>query len=305
MEAIGAHLPTVTVLLSIYRGQRYLNDLLTSLGTQRGVRLRLLYLLDDEDRSPEGVIRLHVPGAHRLDVPGGNGVPAAFFKLLESAPRNSDYYCFADQDDVWLPGKLSHAVRALAGCSSEPALWVSRVRPFRSMDQRANFLPPYPRAVPRPSWRHALVENVGPGCAMVWNGALQAMLAECGEREGIIMHDWWVYAVASISGQVIVEPDPQVLYRLHDFNTVGIDTSLTSRFRRLVRRSTFNRTRIETQARALLDMHGHRMTREQVSVVTDIAGPRRFRRFLRAVRGDVYRTSRAEYPLLCGRMLWR
>ena len=140
---------------------------------------------------------------------------------------------------------------------------------------------------------------------MVWNKALQSVLAESGNRKGIMMHDWWVYAVASITGRVILEPDPFVLYRLHQSNAVGIDKSLVGRFRRLIRGTSPYQASIESQAQALLDAYGNRMTKEQVSVVSDIAGQRRFRKFLRAARGDVYRTSRAEYPLLCGRMLWR
>lgn len=305
MDTGTARQPTVTVLLSVYRGRKYLEELLESLQAQFGANLQLLYLLDDGDSSPEAVIRTYIPGACRLDVPAGNGVPVAFLKLLESAPIDSDYYCFADQDDVWLPGKLDHAVRALAGCSNGAALWASRVRPFRDVDRRREFDHAYPHSLPRPSWRHSLVENVGPGCAMVWNKALQSVLAESGNRKGIMMHDWWVYAVASITGRVILEPDPFVLYRLHQSNAVGIDKSLVSRFRRLIRRTSPYQASIETQAQALLDAYRNRMTKEQVSVVSDIAGQRRFRKFLRAARGDVYRTSRAEYPLLCGRMLWR
>lgn len=297
--------PTVTVLLSIYRAQEYLEQFLASLEAQNGVSIRLLYLLDDEDSSSEDAIRSHFPTAVRLGIPGGNGVPTAYLELLRNAPLESDYYCFADQDDIWLPGKLSRAVRALAGCAGEPTLWVSRVRPFREQDHLTIPGQAYPSSIPRPSWRHALVENVGPGCAMVWNRPLQIVLGQAGAHEGIMMHDWWVYAFASVTGRVILEPDPQVLYRLHDSNAVGIDRSPVNRIRRLVRGRSSDRTSLESQAKALLDSCRHRMTTEQISVVADIAGRRRFRKFLRAVRGDVYRTSRVEYPLLCGRMLWQ
>lgn len=305
MDLGTAKQPTVTVLLSIYRAEGYLEEFLPSLEAQHGVTIQLVYLLDDDDSSSEDAIRSHFPTAVRLGISGGNGVPTAYLKLLRSAPLESDYYCFADQDDLWLPGKLDHAIRALAGCSGDPALWVSRVQPFRELHGRRSTRDAYPRSVPRPSWRHALVENVGPGCAMVWNRKLQEVLVETGEREGIMMHDWWVYAVASITGRVVMERDPQVLYRLHESNAVGIDRSLMSRIRRLVGHSSSTRRNIESQAQALLDALGQCMTTEQTSVVTDMAGSRRLRKFLRAVRGDVYRTTRGEYPLLCGRMLLR
>ena len=139
---------------------------------------------------------------------------------------------------------------------------------------------------------------------MIWNRALQTVLNDSVEHQGVMMHDWWVYAVASITGDVILEPDPQVLYRLHGSNAVGIDRSPISRLKRLLRQRASRRTTIETQALALLNAYRHIMTKEQISVVSDIAGSQRTRKLRRAVLGHVYRTSRAEYPLLCGRMLW-
>ena len=282
-----------------------MNEFLASLELQRGATIRLLYLLDDDDPSPEHSIRLRFPGAQRLPIPGGHGLPTAYFKLLESAPLDSDYYCFADQDDVWLPEKLDHALSELCSFSHEPALWVSRIQPFRELDGRRFLQPVLPRALPRLSWRHALVESAGPGCAMVWNQELQHVLSDAGQHRGIVMHDWWIYAVASITGRVLLEPNPQVLYRLHASNAVGIDNSLASRVRRLVERPSSSPPDFTSQAQALLEVFKHRMTPEQASVAADIASGERVRRFLRAMRGHVYRTRRAEYPLLCGRMLWR
>ena len=41
------------------------------------------------------------------------GVQASFMDLIKKADPTFDYYAFSDQDDVWLPEKLSRATQCL------------------------------------------------------------------------------------------------------------------------------------------------------------------------------------------------
>ena len=41
------------------------------------------------------------------------GVQNSFFDLMKRADKRAYYYAFADQDDVWLPGKIKRAIELL------------------------------------------------------------------------------------------------------------------------------------------------------------------------------------------------
>jgi hypothetical protein len=71
----------------------------------------------------------------------------------------TDYWAFSDQDDVWEPRKLAVATAALERAGSQPALWVSRVRPFSDEAGVRRYLDPVPSNVPTPSLGNALVES--------------------------------------------------------------------------------------------------------------------------------------------------
>lgn len=295
--------PVVAGLLSVYEGREYLPELLHSLAGQTSAKVLLYYLLDDGDVTQGEMIKAAMPGAEQIEEPSRLGLPAAYMRLLYRVPQEAAFYCFVDQDDIWLPGKLERAIRALSQRDNEPALWVSRVRPF--VDQRGHrrLGRTFPATLPRASWRNALVECIGPGCAMVWNRALQQAVTAQPSQNGILMHDWWLYAVASTVGSVIVEPDPLLLYRLHEANAVGIDRSLRSRVVRWKAGRSPGRASIESQAQSLMESFGLEMSPEQRTATMEIASRDRLRAFSRAVRGEVYRNRRLEYPLLCARML--
>lgn len=303
MSSKTGTLPSVTGLLSIYEGRAYLPALLESLTAQREVDLALEYVLDDGDLWAAELVQQFCPNARPVAVQPGAGVPASYLELLRRAQSRSDFYCFVDQDDIWNKDKLREAADALSQYGSKPALWVCRVTPFRTYDGTQIDEGVHPRWIPRPSWRNALVENIGPGCAMVWNRGLHEILTSRHTPGGILMHDWWVYAVASTVGQVIVEPRALVRYRLHGGNAVGIDNSPLSRFRRWHRaRSNANAT-IETQARALLAAYDDLMSDEQRECTWSVASGHRTNNFMLAARGRIYRHRRSDYPLLCARML--
>ena len=143
--------------------------------------------------------------------------PEGFYDLMERArTRDVDYLAFCDQDDVWIDGKLSAAVEQI-GKTDQPVLWCSD---YQVTDSELHVM--IPSALKQPvqdSMRTVFYNNV-PGCTMVFNWALLQEMRKVNISE-IRMHDIMAINVALITGKVIFDRTPYVLYRQHGNNVLG------------------------------------------------------------------------------------
>ena len=229
--------PRVAILLSTYNGARYLPAQLESL-LEQTVREWVLYWRDDGSRD-ETVAILETfaarAGAGRcvpVREPGHLGVTGSFMALLRAATPAGLPVAFADQDDIWLPGKLAQALAALEPeCS--PALYCCRQKlvseDLQPLGESAALLRP-------PCFPAALTQNIATGCTVVLNPAAAALVARS-RPPGGSLHDWWSYLlVTAAGGRVIADPTPMVLYRQHGGNLVGAPRSMAQRARAAIER---------------------------------------------------------------------
>jgi glycosyltransferase involved in cell wall biosynthesis len=293
--------PRVCVVLSTYNGERYLREQLDSLLAQTGV---VLSILVRDDGSRDATTRMLREFADRHPVmrvvEGTNlGVVASYLELLRLAgDSDAAYFAFCDQDDVWLPEKLSAAVRRLERASSTPQLYCSAVRYVNASLQPIGTS----RTHQRPGFDNALVENIAVGCTTVFNRALLE-LANSAPPRTALMHDWWLYLTASAFGHVVFDPRPAILYRQHGGNVVGGTTSIAqmmfTRFRRLKlrREGVF---RCSDQAREFLRCFGDRMSPAQRALIEDMLAARTSlgRRFRLATSGRIRRAHWLDNQLL-------
>jgi hypothetical protein len=217
--------PHVAILLSVFHGDRFIDAQLESCAAQVDVRWSLTWR---DDGGPAGrscqsaLLRLgeRFPGqVHAVDGCAGHlGVAPSYFALLAAAPAAA-FYAFADQDDVWLPGKLHRAVTLLSAAPDDrPALYCSR-QSLVDANLRPIGASPVPR---RPlGFGNALVQNVATGCTMVLNPKARDAVLAMPPPPGTV-HDWWCYlVVAGVGGRLVFDPEPSILYRQHDHNAVG------------------------------------------------------------------------------------
>jgi glycosyltransferase involved in cell wall biosynthesis len=223
--AIGFGEPSVAILLSTYNGEPYLADQLRSFTAQTHGNWQL-YWRDDgsSDHSPVMMAAfgkgpgwgrcVHIPEDGKLRATG------SFLALLDMALRSdAAFFAFSDQDDVWLPEKLAHAVAALDQVTAgRPALYFC---PRTPVDRRLRPIGQSPALRRPPGFPAALTQNVIPGCCMTLNRAA-AELINAAEAPDRTWHDWWCYLVVSArDGLVIGGETPDILYRQHDRNLVG------------------------------------------------------------------------------------
>lgn len=295
---------SVSVLLSVTDQATYLDEFMATLAGQQGVDVRVAVRTDRAEASSavKDVFRRFEPYVHEEGP--ALGLPHTYLRLIGTAPLDSDFYAFADQDDLWDPDKLKIACQSLLELGiGSPALWICGYTPFgaeRSKTSRTDG----DVSLLEPSFAHALVENIAPGCTMVWNKPLQEIVASRLPTSGVLMHDFWVYLVAAAMGKILVEPRNLVNYRIHDGNAIGIRRSMVDRSRRFVRMIRTGSPTLETQAAAFLDQFGDLLRPEDHDLCRVMAFGRSTTRARYALTGKFRRARLIDQLLLTARLMY-
>ncbi|MDU8946712.1 glycosyltransferase family 2 protein [Ovoidimarina sediminis] len=227
----------VTILLGLYNGAAYLDDQLESFVRQNHRNWSLRVRDDGSDDDGPAIARRFaatMPGRD-IQVFSGprRGAARNFLSLLDFVPHGSDAIAFSDQDDVWLPGKLSRALDRLVSVpDGVPALYCG---PTILTDSALRIRGHSPLFRHPPSLRNALVQSIAGGNTMVLNRAGFRLLRRAAAYRGPVpSHDWWAYQVITGAGGIILyDRDPQVLYRQHGANLVGSNRGVRAGMSRL------------------------------------------------------------------------
>lgn len=241
LPALPAEGPPVAILLSLFNGETYLPQQLISLLNQHYPRWTLIWRDDGSSDASRAILRDFASGdgagrCTEVDCTDSTnlGVAASYWRLLEHAPADH-VVAFADQDDVWLPEKLTRAVAALSTVpDTTPGLYCSRqiltdstLRPLRVS----------PRLPENYSIFSALTGNIATGCTVVINRATIRLLDALRPPPDCILHDWATcLAVAANGGIIRTDNRPSILYRQHADNAVGAPSSWARRACAAVRR---------------------------------------------------------------------
>lgn len=261
----------VEVLLSTYNGCRYLPELLESV---RGQDYPHVSLSVRDDGSADNTVGLleQLLARHRDSrlVAGTNlGAAKSFMTLLRTVNPVTRYAAFCDQDDVWLPDKLTVAVDKLDGLQF-PALYCGAVR---LVNEVLVDIKVHRRCVRGPSFENALVENIATGCTIVLNRpAIELLASRLPER--LLMHDAWCYLVLAGCGHIVYDPEPHVLYRLHGSNSIGVGKTPWAEWsRRAWRQLVEGRQRVlSTQAAELKRLYGQALDPRAAQSLEDFLG---------------------------------
>lgn len=210
----------VQILLSTYNGESYLKEQLESiLALERSVPYSVLIRDDGSTDGTKQILEEYrVKYGFQIAYGRNWGTTKSYEWLIRNSDPNCDYFAFSDQDDVWLPNKLTIAVIHLAQIEPQtPALFASRTC---ITDQ--NLHPIGISALPSRgiSFYNAMVQNILPGHTQVFNRSLRILLAERGVS-GAHVIDWWMYLVASSLGQITFSDTVSVLHRQHTNNSIG------------------------------------------------------------------------------------
>jgi GT2 family glycosyltransferase len=217
------------ILLSTYNGAKYLSQQLDSL-LQQTDRDWTLVVRDDGSTDETKTILQHYQkqfGAGMRIMEDGMHVGSlrSFERLL--AASKADYCMFADQDDVWLNEKVTHARQCMARSEAETGPEVPTVvySDLTVTDEHLQVLGSYREMVKlRPDLllkpEQMAVNNYVTGCTAMINRAAIKVSLPFGEHA--LVHDAVIgLAVAAAGGRIVDIGVSDIRYRQHADNVVG------------------------------------------------------------------------------------
>jgi glycosyltransferase involved in cell wall biosynthesis len=225
----GPSLSSTSVALCTCDGARYLSAQLESI-LQQSRRPAELVVIDDCSSDATGdIVQAFAASAdfpvrfYRNESP--LGIVKNFQKAVSLAHGN--YVALADQDDVWLPGKIEALARALSQVEDEvgagtPILVHTDLRLVAADGEL--IAPSFFRArgfrtVHSSPLAELSVQNYVTGCASMVNRALLSIALPF--PDDAIMHDWWLALVAASCGEVKTLHEATIEYRQHGKNALG------------------------------------------------------------------------------------
>lgn len=219
----------VVILLCTYNGARFLAAQLASYEAQDFSDWRVFA---SDDGSHDATLALleefqKKHGAEKVHIRRGpcRGFVANFLSLICDPAVQGASYAFSDQDDIWLPDKLSRGRRFLMNApDDQPAVYCSRTRLINETGAEIGLSPLFKKP---PSFRNALTQSIAGGNTMVLNEAARQLLMRAGADVRCASHDWWVYlAVSAMNGTLFYDPAPSIRYRVHARNVIGENRSI-------------------------------------------------------------------------------
>ena len=290
----------ITVLMSTYNGAKYIDEQLESIFNQEFDGELDILVRDDgsTDGTQEILDRYQKERKNFKWYQGENKRPGrSFWELLRKA-SGSDFYSFADQDDVWDKDKLQIAVNCLLTLNQDnPLMYMSDVR---TVDKDLNLLSPTMVAKDIPiEYPKSLMNNICPGCTYVFNEKARALAAEFdADKYYMDIHDWKIYKIVLCFGQVYFDQSAHMSYRQHGNNTIGAVKGRLSYYKYLIKKDRnpkFFFTK-KKEALSIEQVYGDKMSEENRYLTSLIAHYDEDKKLKKALLKDKrFKYSRLQY----------
>jgi glycosyltransferase involved in cell wall biosynthesis len=236
-------LPSVVILMCTYNGEDFLEEQLDSIEGQ-DYKNWTLYVNDDGsiDKTLE-ILKTYQKkwGAKKLHMRRGpqKGFCQNFLNIINDPKIKADLYFLSDQDDVWMPHKLSHTLKKIAKLdATKPYLYCARTT-YVSSDGK-KILGHSDIFSKPPSFSNAIVQSIGGGNTMTFNNHLKSIVQKYPKAD-VVSHDWWLYIINElVGGKTFYDQESTILYRQHNKSLIGANTGFVAKLKRL--RMLFNGT---------------------------------------------------------------
>jgi glycosyltransferase involved in cell wall biosynthesis len=211
--------PWIDVLLATFNGERFLPELLDSLIAQTNVNISLIVSDDGSTDQTLEIIKQYSNNFQEFKLVSGpkNGPSKNFFALLKLSTK--EYVALADQDDIWDPTHLANSIKRIKEDPTIPVLSYTSVRELNNNTGKVTKIWPEKNYIK--DLNSIIIRNVARGCTIVLNRkAVELINTKSPENE--VMHDWWILLVIATHGAIQFGPEPEITYRLHENNHIGI-----------------------------------------------------------------------------------
>lgn len=211
----------VAVLMSTYNGEEYLEKQLDSILSQNcDYSIEIIIRDDGSTDNTKNILKKYCKQYDNIKwYTGVSKGPAISFIELLRKNREYDFYAFSDQDDYWLPNKLSKAIDKMM--HEKASLYFANAM---LVDSDLNLLNinVYKQS-PKLDFKTLTCAGGILGCTLVLNNDLAKCIQNSNYPKKIIMHDFYVSEVcAAIGKKIIYDPECVMYYRQHNNNVVGV-----------------------------------------------------------------------------------
>lgn len=223
------HTEKTAILLAAYNGKKYIAEQINSI-LEQTEKEWILYIHDDGSKDgTDEIIKeyaQHYPDQiFVLDGKPTGGAKQNFFYLFSQV--EAPYYMCCDQDDVWLPEKISMTRKQMSQLEKNetdvPCLVFTELK---VVDENLNIISEKMSDYQGLDCKtltlnRALIQNVVTGCTMMVNRAMRDEFNKLSDYTDVLMHDWWAFLVAAKFGRIVFTETATILYRQHSKNGVG------------------------------------------------------------------------------------
>jgi glycosyltransferase involved in cell wall biosynthesis len=228
--------PSVAILMCTYNGEDFLAEQLDSIETQDYKNWTLFVNDDGSKDATVKILKAYQKkwGPKKLLIRKGprKGFCQNFLQIINDKKITADLYFLSDQDDVWMPNKLSHTINKISKLdASKPNLYCARTTYVSSdakkiLGESDLFLKP-------PSFKNALIQSLAGGNTMAFNNHLKKVTQKY-PKVDVVSHDWWLYILNElVGGTTFYDYESTILYRQHSRSLIGANTGLIAKFKRL------------------------------------------------------------------------
>ena len=227
---------SVAILMCTCNGENFLEEQLDSIQNQDYKNLTL-YVNDDGSKDATlNILKRYQKkwGKQKLIIRRGpqKGFCQNFLQIINDPKIKADLYFLSDQDDVWMPHKLSHTIKKISKLDPlKPMLYCARTTYVSSdtkriLGQSDLFLKP-------PSFKNAFIQSIAGGNTMAFNEQLKRVLQKYPKAD-VVSHDWWLYILNElVGGKTLYDSESTILYRQHNKSLVGANTGFIAKLKRL------------------------------------------------------------------------
>jgi glycosyltransferase involved in cell wall biosynthesis len=219
----------IDIVLATYNGSRYIQEQLDSIISMEQFNEKVNKVIICDDNSVDStldIVRNKIPKDKLEILLNENPSPYGPAKNFERgiAASTAQYIMLSDQDDVWNKRKLICYLAEIKNCNPNLPLIIFsdlEVVDLNLMPIASSFLS-Y-QSIDK-TWHNRLenllVQNVAPGCTMMFNRNLIEKAFPF--PENCLMHDWWLMLVCKTFGEIkFIDSQKFIKYRQHGNNQVG------------------------------------------------------------------------------------
>jgi len=200
----------ISVCMATFNGEKYLKRQLDTILQQLGRDDELVISDDSSNDRTVDIIKSY--GDRRIVLLEENHFNSPVFNMQNALKRaQGDYLFLADQDDVWLPGRVEKAVEQLQNydlvvCNAFIVDENEKIIHESYFDWKGS----------APGFFRNLKKNSFIGCSLAFNRKI--LNAALPFPKKISMHDVWIGLVAECTGKVLFLNERLMYYRRHDDN---------------------------------------------------------------------------------------